>query len=60
VCRRIRSQPWGREVKVFAVTGWGQQEDRVQSTAAGFDGHLVKPVAPGTLVELLGDLRAIP
>jgi signal transduction histidine kinase/CheY-like chemotaxis protein len=60
VCRRIRAQSWGKEVKVIAVTGWGQKEDRLQSAAAGFDEHLVKPVAPGTLVELLGDLRSRP
>jgi CheY-like chemotaxis protein len=47
-------------VKMVAVTGWGQEEDRRQTAAAGFDGHLVKPVAPGTLVELIGDLRSRP
>jgi CheY-like chemotaxis protein len=44
VCRRIRQQPGGREIVIIAVTGWGQEEDRRNSHAAGFDYHLVKPV----------------
>lgn len=60
VCRRIRAEPWGREATMVAVTGWGQEEDRRLTAASGFDAHLVKPVAPGTLVELLGDLRSRP
>ena len=60
VCRRIRAEPWGVDVGMVAVTGWGQEEDRRLTAAAGFDAHLVKPVAPGTLVELLGDLRSRP
>jgi signal transduction histidine kinase/ActR/RegA family two-component response regulator len=35
-----------RRVKLVALTGYGQEQDRQQSTAAGFDLHLVKPVAP--------------
>jgi CheY-like chemotaxis protein len=38
---------------VFAMTGWGQEEDRRKSAEAGFDGHLVKPVDPVTVLELL-------
>lgn len=44
VCRRIRSQPWGRDMKIVAITGWGQQEDHRRSAEAGFDCHLVKPI----------------
>jgi signal transduction histidine kinase len=51
-CRRIRDQAWGVEMTVIAVTGWGQEDDRRRSTAAGFDGHLVKPVDPESLEEL--------
>jgi CheY-like chemotaxis protein len=36
------------------VTGWGQDEDRNRSRAAGFDHHLVKPVDPAALAALLG------
>ena len=42
-----------RDVLLIAVTGWGQDEDRHRSKAAGFDHHLVKPVDFGVLSELL-------
>jgi PAS domain S-box-containing protein len=53
VCRHIRAQPWGQETLLVAVTGWGQEEDRRRTEAAGFDHHLVKPVDPMALVKLL-------
>ncbi|MDQ3776004.1 MAG: PAS domain S-box protein [Pseudomonadota bacterium] len=52
-CRRIREQPWGKTMVLIALTGWGQEEDRRKSKAAGFDVHLVKPVDYGALMELL-------
>jgi CheY-like chemotaxis protein len=36
------------------VTGWGQEEDRQRSLEAGFDHHLVKPVDPEAILDLLG------
>jgi PAS domain S-box-containing protein len=42
--RRIRAQEWGRDLVIFAVTGWGQDADREESRQAGCNGHLVKPV----------------
>ena len=51
--RRIREQPWGRGVIIIALTGWGQEGDRVQSREAGCDGHLVKPVDIHDLEKLL-------
>jgi CheY-like chemotaxis protein len=56
VCRRIRQQPWGKGIVLFAVTGWGQEEDRRRSREAGFDYHLVKPVDPNGLLLLLASL----
>ncbi len=56
VCRALRQEACGRRAKIVAVTGWGQDEDRQRSTAAGFDAHLVKPVelpALTALVQLL-------
>ena len=41
VCRGIRQQAWGKDMLLVALTGWGQEEDRRQSLAAGFDAHLV-------------------
>jgi CheY-like chemotaxis protein len=52
VARRARQQPYGRDVVLIALTGWGQDHDRSRSKEAGFDHHLVKPVA-------IGDLQAI-
>ena len=57
VCRRIRNASWGRNVRLIAITGWGQEEDRRKSAAAGFDVHLVKPVDPEALEDLLRDPR---
>jgi PAS domain S-box-containing protein len=56
VCRRIREQPWGKDLVLVALTGWGQEEDRHRSTAAGFDMHLVKPVDRAALAGLLASL----
>ncbi len=42
-----------RAVKLVALTGYGQMQDREQSAAAGFDLHLVKPVAPGDVLRIL-------
>ena len=54
--RRIREQPWGKTMTIVALTGWGQERDRLQSTEAGCDGHLVKPVSLPDLEKLLAAL----
>jgi PAS domain S-box-containing protein len=56
VCRHVREQPWGKNILMIALTGWGQEDDRRKSQAAGFNGHLVKPVDYDKLLELLGSL----
>ena len=53
--RRIRELPWGKNMFLVALTGWGQDEDRQRSKDAGFDAHLVKPVDHAELVNLLSD-----
>lgn len=53
VARWMRAQPWGHGLLLIAVTGWGQDEDRRRTSAAGFDHHLVKPVDPDELLQLL-------
>ncbi len=58
VARRIRIQPWGRNVTLVALTGWGQDSDRRRSHEAGFDSHLVKPLDLDKLSELLEKLPA--
>ena len=53
VARRIREHTWGEHVLLVALTGWGQDEDRIRSKAAGFDHHVVKPVDLTKLMTLL-------
>jgi signal transduction histidine kinase len=53
VARRIRAESWGRDAVLVALTGWGQEVDRRRSREAGFDLHLVKPVDPATLCDML-------
>ncbi len=52
-CRRIREQAWGENTMLIALTGWGQDEDRRRSEEAGFNHHMVKPVDPMALGQLL-------
>ncbi len=52
-CRRIREQPWGKDIVLVAVTGWGQEDDRRRSQEAGFNFHMAKPVDTAALEELL-------
>jgi CheY-like chemotaxis protein/two-component sensor histidine kinase len=53
VARRIRAESWGRDAVLVALTGWGQEVDRRRSREAGFDMHLVKPVDPATICDML-------
>jgi signal transduction histidine kinase/ActR/RegA family two-component response regulator len=55
VARGIRSQPWGHETVLFALTGWGQSEDVERAKAAGFNEHMTKPVDLARLAELLAN-----
>jgi len=56
VARRIREQPWGTQMLLVALTGWGQDSDRRRSRDAGFDCHLVKPLNLEELTPLLSRL----
>jgi len=56
VCRRVRQEPWGKDIVMIALTGWGQEDDRRKSEEAGFNGHLVKPVDYDKLLDLLSVL----
>jgi len=53
-CQQIRALPGGAARTIVACTGWGQANDRRRSDEVGFDQHLVKPVDPGVLADLLG------
>jgi CheY-like chemotaxis protein len=60
VARAIRGRPWGSDVAIVALTGWGQEGDRQRSKDAGIDRHLVKPVDPADLERLLAELQHPP
>ncbi|HVH29864.1 MAG TPA: PAS domain S-box protein, partial [Vicinamibacterales bacterium] len=59
VCSRIRKEPWGKELVLVALTGWGQEEDRQRSREVGFDAHMVKPVDHDALLRLLASLPRV-
>jgi CheY-like chemotaxis protein len=53
VCRHIRAQAWTTAPFIVAMTGWAQESDRERTRDAGFDLHLVKPLDPEALLQLL-------
>ena len=60
VARQIRTDPVFKDVMLIALTGWGQESDRLQSQAAGFDHHLIKPADMMVLQSLLEPLDDAP
>ena len=53
LAQQVRATPWGRSAILVAVTGWGQEQDRLRAVEAGFDQHLVKPISAETVESLL-------
>ncbi|MBB2487636.1 response regulator [Mitsuaria sp. WAJ17] len=53
VARAIRELPGGEQPLLIAITGWGQEADRREAIAAGFDHHLTKPVDPEHVLRLI-------
>jgi CheY-like chemotaxis protein len=53
VAEAVRAEPWGGEVKLIAVTGWGHPDDKLRAQSAGFDRHLLKPIDPAEVDRLL-------
>jgi CheY-like chemotaxis protein len=59
VARRLRArQSQDERLCLVAVTGYGHEEARARAREAGFDRHLVKPVFPEVICELLDALLA--
>ena len=54
VAQLVRQQPWGESVRLVALTGWGQDDNKRQAHESGFDHHLTKPVDPSDLVACYG------
>lgn len=55
VARQLRSNAGNDQLLLIALTGYGQEEDRLASRAAGFDHHLIKPIDSAALKVLLAD-----
>ena len=53
VASRLRADPALKRVRIVAVTGRGHEDDRRRCREAGFDEHVVKPIAPERLRDLL-------
>ena len=51
--REIRRHEWGSNIRIIALTAWGQEDERRRTREAGMDGHLVKPVDPRALAAAL-------
>jgi two-component system CheB/CheR fusion protein len=60
VARQLRRQAGTEGVVLIALTGWGREEDRRRSREAGFDHHVVKPVEPRVLEELIARAGPLP
>ena len=58
VAKRLRNGNGHCKAQLIALTGWGQERDRIRTEAAGFDHHLIKPAEIGALRELLASLPA--
>lgn len=56
VAQRIRQNSETKNATLVAITGWGQPEDQERSREAGFDHHLLKPVNPESLQQLLASI----
>jgi signal transduction histidine kinase/CheY-like chemotaxis protein len=60
VARRIREEPWGKDLVLIALSGWGQEEDKRRSRDAGCDHHLTKPLDTNALEKLMSGLPPPP
>ncbi len=53
VAQGIRREPWGRDMVLVAISGWGRAGDREKAAEAGFDFHLTKPADPARIQSIL-------
>jgi CheY-like chemotaxis protein len=54
--QRLAKRPWAAATVMVALTGWGQKSDRERAKEAGFHQHLVKPVDPDVLSNVLAQM----
>jgi len=58
VARQLRQTQEGHSLTLIALTGWGQERDKLRARDAGFDHHFTKPIDPNTLLELVKRMDA--
>ena len=58
VAEHIRAEPWGRDVLLLAITGWGHEADKARARSSGFDNHLTKPTEPEDVERLIEQFLA--
>ncbi len=58
LARRLRANPSTRDTRLIALSGYGQTSDKEQSKRAGFDAHLVKPIAFNDLQQVIEQLAS--
>jgi len=56
LARRLRARASAQRAVLVAITGYGQEQDRARTAAAGFNHHLVKPVDMQKLYAILGEV----
>lgn len=56
VCRAIKAMPWASDVRIVAITGWGDATAKKAAMDAGFDRHFVKPLAESQLMRTIEEL----
>jgi CheY-like chemotaxis protein len=54
--KRIRQQPWGRDMVLIAFTAGSQRDEQRLCREAGFNGHLIKPISPTDISTLLANI----
>lgn len=57
LARQLRARPENREAVLIAVTGYGQEIDRINAISSGFDHHLIKPLDPSKLLSILSTVK---
>jgi CheY-like chemotaxis protein len=54
-CRQLRANPRSAGAFIVALTGWGQDQDKLNAMKSGFDAHLTKPADFDLLEKLLAE-----
>lgn len=57
VAAKMRLTDWGARAVIVALTGWGQEQDKENARAAGFDHHYTKPINMSVIEPILNQLQ---